>query len=145
MIYTGWALDNHGYGLFGAISNDGINWQKDEQILISNSDVSWSIDNPREAELIKTPDGMFYLFFTSDIAHNKSFIGLARSDHPFGPWEVYPEPIIVKNYDWEESGLIAPAVLIENNKIRVWYMAETNNFSNFYIGYAEIKYPINWH
>ena len=144
MIYAGWALDNHGYGLFGATSNDGINWQKGEQLLISNSEVGWSLDNPREAELVKAPDGMFYLFFTSDIAHNNSSIGLARSENPFGPWEVYPKPIISKTHEWEDSGIIAPAVLIENNKIHVWYMAEINNFSNFYIGYAEIEYPIDW-
>lgn len=144
MVYAGWALNNHGYGLFGATSPDGINWQKGEQLLINSSEVSWSLDNPREAELVKAPDGMFYLFFTSDVGPNNSSIGLARSSNPFGPWEVYPTPIISKTQEWEDSGVIAPAVLFENGKIRVWYMAEVNGFSDFYIGYAEIDYPMDW-
>ncbi len=144
MIYTGWSLDLYGYGLFGATSTDGLTWQKDGRLLIADSDVNWSLDNPREAELVQGPDGLFYLFFTGDIAPNESAIGLARADHPFGPWQLYPDPVLFKTHDWEQSGLIAPAVLIKDNRIRLWYMAETDNFSNFYIGYAEMEFPLDW-
>jgi len=141
MIYTGWSLNLFGYGLFGATSEDGINWTKQGELLIKDTDVTWAMDNPRESELVAGPDGMFYLFFTSDIAQNESAIGIARSGHPLGPWDIYQEPLVFKTKDWEESGLIAPAVLIEDDKIRMWYMAETGGFSNFYIGYAEIEFP----
>lgn len=145
MIYAGWSLQLYGYGLFGAVSeDDGLTWQKDGKLLIRDSDVPWALDNPREAELVKGPDGIFYLFFTSDMAHNLSGIGLARSSNPFGPWEVYPDPVIFKTHSWEESGLIAPAVLIDDGKFRVWYMSEQDNFSKFYIGYAELGYPLEW-
>ncbi len=144
MVYTGWSLDKFGYGLFGATSEDGITWQKQGDLLISEEDVSWSLDNPRESELVKGPDGMFYLFFTSDTDQNMSSIGLARSPEPFGPWEVYQEPLVFKTKSWEESGLIAPAVLIEDGSIRIWYMAETGGFSNFYVGYAELDFPLDW-
>ena len=141
MIYTGWSLDLHGFGLFGATSEDGINWTKQGELLIKESNVSWALDNPRESELVAGPDGLFYLFFTNDVAQNESAIGLARSEHPFGPWDVYQEPLIFKTKDWEESGLIAPAVLIEDEQIKMWYMAETGGFSKFFIGYAEIEFP----
>ncbi len=144
MIYTGWSLDMYGYGLFGATSVDGISWQKQGDLLISEEDVSWSLDNPRESELVRGPDRMFYLFFTSDTDQNMSAIGLARSPEPFGPWDVYPEPLVFKTESWEESGLIAPAVLIEDGTARIWYMAETGSFSNFYIGYAELEFPLDW-
>lgn len=144
MIYTGWSLDMYGYGLFGATSVDGISWQKQGDLLISEQDVSWSLDNPRESELVQGPDRMFYLFFTSDTDQNMSAIGLARSPEPFGPWDVYPEPLVFKTESWEESGLIAPAVLIEDGTARIWYMAETGSFSNFYIGYAELEFPLDW-
>ena len=141
MIYTGWSLDVLGFGLFGATSEDGINWTKQGKLLLKESDVPWALDNPREAELVAGPDGLFYLFFTNDIAQNESAIGLARSENPFGPWDVYQKPLISKTKDWEESGLIAPSVLIEDEQIRMWYMAETGDFSDFFIGYAEIEFP----
>ena len=141
MIYTGWSLDVFGFGLFGATSEDGINWTKKGDLLLKESDVPWALDNPRESELVAGPDGLFYLFFTNDVAQNESAIGLARSENPFGPWDVYQEPLIVKTKEWEESGLLAPAVLIEDEQIRMWYMAETGGFNNFFIGYAEIKFP----
>ena len=144
MVYAGWSLESHGYGLFGATSTDGTEWTKDGTLLVHSDDVEWSLDNPREAELVAGPDGTFYLFFTADMAHNLSGIGLARSDHPFGPWEVHQEPVIFQTHAWEESGLIAPAVLIEDSRIRVWYMAEVDNFARFYIGYAELEYPFVW-
>jgi len=141
MIYTGWSLNLYGFGLFGATSEDGINWTKQGDLLIKDSEVSWALDNPRESELVAGSDGKFYLFFTNDIAQNESAIGIARSEHPFGPWDVYQEPLIFKTKDWEESGLIAPSVLIEDDKIRMWYMVETGGFSNFFIGYSEIEFP----
>lgn len=141
MIYTGWSLDLFGFGLFGATSEDGINWIKQGELLIKDSDVSWALDNPRESELVAGPDGLFYLFFTNDIAQNESAIGLARSENPLGPWDVYQKPLVIKTKEWEESGLIAPAVLIEDEKIRMWYMAETGGFSDFFIGYVEMEFP----
>ncbi len=145
LIYAGWSLGLYGYGLFGATSPDGTAWTKEGDLLLRSSDVSWSIDNPREAEIVKAPGGAsYYLFFTCDVEENLSAIGVARSAHPFGPWEVFPRPVVTATHDWEESGLVAPAVLIEDGLVRIWYMAETGGFSEFYIGYAEMDYPLDW-
>ncbi len=144
MIYTGWALARHGYGLFGAVSADGVNWQKNDTLLITEEEVSWSTDNPRESELVAGPDGMFYLFFTSDDASGDSAIGVARAGSPLGPWEVHPERVLFATESWEPSGVLAPAVLIEDDRIRIWYMAEIDGFSEFYIGYAELAFPLAW-
>lgn len=149
MVYTGWCLDScmgevQGFGLLGATSTDGINWTKKNETVIDNNDIKWGI-NSMEAELVYGPDNLFYLFFTSDISDTESAIGVARSQNPFGPWEVYPDPIITKTESWEGTGPIAPAVLFENGKIRIWYMAPVDdNFSDFYIGYAETYFPLNW-
>lgn len=149
MVYTGWCLENctgdvQGFGLLGATSSDGIKWSKYDELIIGAEDISWGI-NVKEAELVKGPDGLFYLFFTSDINKRLSAIGMARSDHPFGPWEVHPYPIISKTYTWEGTGPIAPAVLIEEGVIRVWYMAPVDaTFSDFYIGYAESELSRFW-
>lgn len=144
MVYTGWALERHGYGLFAAVSSDGRHWEKFDRLLIEEADVPWSIDNPREAELVAGPDGLFYLFFTSDEAAGTSAIGVARASDPMGPWEVHPERILFGTRPWEPSGVLAPAVLIEEDRVRIWYMAEIDDFSEFYIGYAELDFPFAW-
>jgi len=149
MIYTGWCLENctgivQGFGLLGAISSDGMQWSKHDELIIDETDIPWGI-NVKEAELVKGPDGLFYLFFTSDLNRRMSAIGMARSDHPFGPWDIHPYPIISKTYSWEGTGPIAPAVLIEEGVIRVWYMAPVDaTFSDFHIGYAESELSYFW-
>ncbi|MFO7678334.1 MAG: hypothetical protein R6V50_08150, partial [Thermoplasmatota archaeon] len=71
MVYTGWCLENctgivQGFGLLGATSSDAIQWTKHDKLIIDPTDISWGI-NVKEAELVKGPDGLFYLFFTSDL------------------------------------------------------------------------------
>ncbi len=148
MVYTGWCLEDcsgsvQGFGLVGATATDGIQWTKATDLVLDNTAVGWG-QNAFEAELIRAPDDQFYLFFTSDINEQESALGVARADNPFGPWEVYPQPILRKTLAWEGSGQIAPTVLIENGKVRVWYMSEVDNFSDFYIGYAEADFPLAW-
>jgi len=143
MLYTGWCIDSCStpfIGILGATSADGLNWTKNSDKIIAgtDSDLSW-IQLLIEVDLVKGPDNIFYLFFTGE-----GGIGIARSNHPFGPWEIYPRPILTKTQAWESYKVIAPTVIIENNKARMWYMGARQGFSDFAIGYAESPFPFDW-
>jgi len=150
MVYTGWCLacsgEVQGFALLGATSVDGARWTKTNQVVLDGADVPWGA-NALEAELVRRPGGGFYLFFTSDLVDDetRSAIGVARSQHPFGPWDVHPDPVIASSADWEGTGPIAPTVLIEDDTIRLWYMAPLDaEFSGFSVGYASAAYPLEW-
>lgn len=143
MLYTGWCIDSCStpfIGILGATSTDGVNWNKHPTKIIAgtDSDLPW-IKLLIEVDIVKGPDNLFYLFFTGEDG-----IGVARSNHPFGPWEIYPHPILTKTESWESYKVIAPTVIIENNKVRMWYMGARTGFSDFAIGYAESNFPFDW-
>lgn len=145
MLYVGYCIENCSpafIGILGATSEDGKIWTKLNQPIISGTDfdLEWA-QVIKEPSLVKGPDGIFYLFFSGD-----NFIGLARSNNILGPYEVYPDPILKIDYDWESTSVIAPSVLIENNKVRMWYMGviASGTGADFAIGYAESDFPFNW-
>lgn len=143
MLYTGWCIDSCStpfIGILGATSTNGVSWIKYPTKIIAgtDSDLSW-IKLLIEVDIVKGPDGVFYLFFTGE-----GGIGVARSNQPFGPWEIYPRPILTKTQAWESYKIIAPTVIIENNKARMWYMGARPGFSDFSIGYAESPFPFDW-
>jgi len=141
MIYTGWTdiLEATGFlGLTGAVSDDGVNWTKTEEAIFSAVSQT-PFETATESDITKGPDGMFFLFFSAE-----NGIALARSSAPFGPWEIYPEPIIRSKYEWESGEVVAPAALIENGKARIWYTGVVGDFVGGSVGYAEIDFPFAW-
>lgn len=145
MLYVGYCIENCSpafLGILGATSTDGETWTKLPDPIISGADfdLDWA-EVIKEPEIVKGPDNIFYLFISGDTG-----IGVARSSNILGPYEVYPEPILKKEYDWESNSVIAPTVIIENNKVRMWYMGVSvfNGGADFAIGYAECSFPFNW-
>jgi len=145
MLYVGYCIENCApafIGILGATSTDGIHWTKLPHPVLAGTDVNlpWA-EVIKEPDLVKGPDGLFYLFISGDHA-----IGVARSENILGPYEVYPEPIIQPTLAWEGSNVIAPSVIIENNKVRIWYtgVTITETGADFAIGYAESGFPLDW-
>lgn len=146
MIYTGhcWTNCPNGMGVFllAATSTDGRNWTKLAKPIISKAELPMAKDGAAEAEMVKGPDGYYYLFMTllqGDAGHN---IGVARSATPFGPWDVNTTPIL-KGTSGEFDGLaaVAPSVLIENGKVRLWFHGFGAD-NTLRIGYAEAPWPL---
>ncbi|MBX2897255.1 MAG: hypothetical protein KF763_17540 [Cyclobacteriaceae bacterium] len=145
MFYVGYCIEDctPAYiGILGATSTDGVTWTKLPDTILSGVDagLEWA-EVIKEPALVKGPDGDFYLFITGD--HT---IGVARSTNILGPYEVYPEPLIKPEFSWEGGDVIAPSVLIESGKIKVWYMGVTTftGGADFAIGYAEADFPLKW-
>ncbi|MGV6814007.1 MAG: hypothetical protein ACWA5W_03240 [Phycisphaerales bacterium] len=156
MIYLGWQLDDQGgfvdFRIRGATSPDGINWTRREQPVFGppSDELPW-LDSAIEPTLLQASDGMFYLFITADDEENTSSptsIALLRSCHPFGPWEACPsDPILTMTRPWEDAEIVAPSVMEDEGKLRMWYHGLTFNDSvtgeRFRIGYAETNFDAN--
>lgn len=128
--------------LAGAKSIDGVNWEKLEKpIFAEGGKINWVRDFVAEPDLIKGPDGSFYLFFTSyhDAAHPGK-IGMAKSLFPFGPWEITSVPVVT--HIKGEDGVLAPSVLIEGDRVRMWFLGHTPE-EHYRIDYAEAPWPLN--
>jgi len=145
MIYTGhcWTNCPNGAGVFllAATSIDGRSWTKLPKPILSKADVSIAKDGVAEADIVKGPDGYFYLFMTllqGDAPHQ---IGVARSATPFGPWDINPTPILSGTAgEFDAKGVVAPTVLIEGGKVRMWFHGFGD--STIRIGYAEAPWPL---
>ena len=146
MLYTGhcWNDCPKGAGLYllAATSADGRSWVKREAVVMSKAHTPNAKDGVAETELVKGPDGMFYLFVSlmqGDAGHD---IGIARSASPFGPWELDPEPIVRRTAgEFDEVGPIAPSVLIEGGRVRMWFHGFDKK-NQIRIGYAEAPWPL---
>ena len=141
MLYTGWTniLTTTGFlGQTGATSTNGIDWEKtNTQVFPEVRDTRF--ETATEADLVKGPDSLFYLFFSAE-----GGIALARSSQPFGPWDIYPEFIVVSEYEWESGEVVAPTALIEEGKAKIWYSGGVGDFTGSSIGYVEIDFPFDW-
>jgi len=152
MIYTGWCVESTcgnrtGFRLLGATSSDGINWVKHSVPVLDGADLGLSFAaGVAESSLVQGPDGLFYLFFSATGANpgDPNTIGVARSSAPFGPWDVKATPIITPTESFEGQETIAPKVLMEGDRARMWYMGVTGDFDDFAIGLAEAGWPFNW-
>ena len=155
MLYTGFCLQGDcgqagpGIRLLGAVSYDGINWEKQVEPVMDGGDygLPW-VDFAAEASLTPGPDGLFYLFFSgfSGEEGEDVQIGVARSPHPFGPWEVNPEPIVSSSSPagWEGTEVLAPHVIFDcdNNIARLWYHGVQADPVDWAVGYAEAPFPV---
>jgi len=145
MVYSGHCYTNcdNGYGVFllGATSTDGINWEKYNTPILESSDIKWMKEGVAESALIKGPDDRFYLFFTG-LNGKERTIGLAVGDSPFGPYKIQKKPLISKSGGFD---VLAPDVLIEGDKIRMWYLItkEGTDDQKYDIGYAEANWPLD--
>lgn len=152
MIYFGWEIDDQGsfadFRIRGATSPDGMTWtRRAEPVFGPPSDELPWLDVALEPTLMQASDGMFYLFITADDAENTaspSSIAVLRSCHPFGPWEACPDPIVTMTQPWEDDEIIAPYVMEDEGKLRMWYHGLTFNDpvtgERFSIGYAETNF-----
>jgi len=89
MTYVGWAGYPDGpVVIVGATSTtDGRSWAKQGAL-------SWNDIFGVEAHIERGPDGWFYRVGVVSDANGNDEFALGRASHPFGPYEVLPDPIL---------------------------------------------------
>jgi hypothetical protein len=144
MVYAGHAYDvgaKTGNRLLAATSPDGLTWTKEATPILEASPAqAWRSDGVAEPDLVPGPDGRWYLFFTG-LQGERRVIGVASGPTPRGPWEVDPDPIVVPRATFEDKGVLAPSILIEGDRVRMWYLAHGSP-DYFVVGYAEAAWPL---
>ena len=85
------------------LSEDGRSVIGDEKIVLSN-DLDW------EGHLIEGPfvtkqNGRYWIFYAGNDFSTPAYgIGVAVADHPFGPYEKRPEPLLKSSAEWWAPG-----------------------------------------
>lgn len=146
MVYTAYnyyGSNASGVVLAGATSTNGFDWRKHSNaVLVPDSRTPWMAKAPAEPELIKGPDGWFYLFVSGVASNDAMTIGIMRGRHPFGPWEINPLPILTPSPGgFDAKMLVAPSVLIENSIVRMWFSGFDHS-NHIQIGYASASWPL---
>jgi hypothetical protein len=168
-IYVGWCAPGYhhetecpadgGIVLAAATKDSAGVWNKRaEPVLVAHPEIPAAQYGVAEPDLVKGPDGLYYLFFTGGLGDTEPRVTmLARGETPFGPWQINPEPLWQPApTSFEACGAFAPAVLIEDGMARMWYLAfddcsGTCTSCDFAecgceplhsIGYAEAPWPL---
>jgi hypothetical protein len=132
-----------GIYLLGATSIDGVNWIKRAAPILSPSDDYWFTKHGvAEADLLRTPDGKYYLLFTGALGDDeKRIIAVARADSPFGPFQIRRAPLLEGTPGmFDEKGVLAPTAILEDDVLKLWYL--TSDGDRHMTGYAEISWPL---
>jgi len=151
MVYAGHCYPNEkspptvspGIYLLGATSNDGVKWTKrPEPVLAPAPNPKWLVNGVAEPEIVKARDGRYYLFYTANLGDDETrLIAVAKSKTPFGPWDLRKTPLLTASpHLYDKKGVLAPTVLIEGDKLRMWYL--TSDQDKHMTGYAEMPWPI---
>jgi predicted GH43/DUF377 family glycosyl hydrolase len=144
MIYVGHCYTQCDYGvgttLLAATSADGRQWEKRPEPVLQAmpESVPWTRDGVAEPGIVVEPNGQITLFFTG-LRDADRWIGMARGNSPFGPWEVKPDPVLTPTPEtFDSGGVLAPYVLVENGIARMWYLGvePVPNGEYYHVGYA---------
>lgn len=146
MLYSAYCFYNcpkgAGVTLLAATSKDGRTWTKRSTPVLTAADFPGVKDGIAEVDITQGPDGRYYLFHTRLNGEAGHEIGVAQASSPFGPWTINPEPIVRKSATgFDNIGPIAPSVVFENGKARMWFHGFATN-RTAQIGYAEATLPM---
>ncbi|MDX6285347.1 MAG: hypothetical protein QOG53_832 [Frankiales bacterium] len=137
-----------GIFLLGATSRDGRAWTKrSTPVLSADPALRWMRNGVAEAELVSGPDGWFYLFFTGLGPLESRSIGVARSRHPFGPWEVNPRPVLTGSTSLSSlstAKVLAPGIRIEvaRGRVLMWFNGTNRAEIGWDIYVATARWPL---
>lgn len=133
MIYVGHSYTDFskigagGVYLLHASSADGRNWTKSpDPIARPGQFDGWRRDGIAEPYLVKRGPGEYLLFYTG-LGGEERAIGVATGPSPEGPWDFGSKPLIIPGQGNEKDAhqVLAPAVMLDGDALRVWYLGAT--------------------
>lgn len=109
-----------------AVSEDGINFVKDETNPVFKPSGEWCCGRAIDADVCVFRNRLFLYFATRDHEHRVQKLGVATAalDSGFsrGKWrEEIPQSILSPELKWEEECIEAPASVVENGRVYLFY------------------------
>ena len=147
MAYAGHAytdtskIAHGGVYVLGAESYDGIVWTKLDNPLLGPGDgPAWMRDGAGEPELFVDKMRVLHLLFTG-LSGEDRIIGIAEAPNWPGPFKVRPTAVLVPDPAEGEVKVLAPSVVVEQNRMRMWYLSyiKANNSFTWQVGQAELN------
>lgn len=131
-----------------AVSNDGINFQRDSTNPIFSPTGDWTCGRAIDAEVCEYKGRYFLYFATRDKDFKVQQIGVATapkgSDFRRSDWtQAVNGPILFPTLSWEKKCIEAPSIAIKGGKLYMFYAGAYNNEPQ-QIGVAVSRDGINW-
>ena len=142
--YGNWELD----AICHAVSEDGVYFQKDETNPIFRPLNDWCVGRAIDADVVVFKDKLFLYFATRDHEFKVQKIGVAyadlTSDFSRNCWtQAVSRAIVEPEYEWEKKCIEAPATLVVDGKVYMFY-GGAYNCEPQQIGVAVSKDGINF-
>ncbi len=123
-----------------AVSNDGVLFEKDKSNPIFKPSESWCAGRAIDADVVVFEDKLFLYYATRDHEMKIQKIGCAYaplgSDYSRKCWkEAVLAPVLEPEYAWEGECTEAPAAIVHNGKVYLFY-GGSYNCTPQQIGYA---------
>jgi hypothetical protein len=85
------------------LAADGRSMEGEEKIVLSN-DLDWE-GHLIEGPFVTSQNGRYWMFYAGNDFSTPAYgIGVAVADHPFGPYEKRPEPLLKSSREWWAPG-----------------------------------------
>lgn len=126
--------------------DDGLTWQRESEPVVlvpEGGGSTWAPAGIGETGFARLPDGRWLMLAAGlQLDDSPQPIGLAVADQLLGPWQFADEPILLpgENGGFGDRGIVAPSILVEEGRIRVWFHGFTSN-NTIRIAYAEAALP----
>lgn len=151
-IYYMWysAISDQGLNIHIAVSQDGINWSKNENnpIIRPNNSNTICERNVHDPYVIhdKSLD-IYKMWFVANCEPQSTgtpryWIKYAESSNGVN-WIVRDEPVLSPSSSWEIEGVNSPCVIFNGQKYKMWYIGRSSS-GKWNIGYAESTNGIDW-
>lgn len=131
MYYGGFrAYENNNWNIGRAVSNDGINWQKDNEPVFYGSQDEW--DQIISPQSVIAVNNKYYMYYSGRNGNQSTYsIGLAISNDGINWNRSTQNPILIPSHTWEGSGVYYPDVHknTDGNFIMYYMNAFTNQIS----------------
>lgn len=129
-------------------SKDGYNWSEPIKVFEPNPGSDWDGDEINRPSVIRVGD-TYKMWYSGQMKpyrmDGRSTIGYAESNDGIHWTRKVGKPVMVPDAPWEESALMCPHVLFDEdaNIYKMWYSGGNNHEPNA-IGYAESHDGITW-
>ncbi len=130
--------------IYGATSNDGLNWTITGVVLDVGTGAAWDAGTVADPWVVQGPDGLYRMYYTMYAANGSIAIGVATSSDlvTFTKWSGNPVLLPGPAGSWDDAAVANPAV-VSGSSWTLFYGGRTASGPNF-IGLATSSDGYHW-